>query len=284
MKAIMTIVFLAVCAIATAQKGKNPSNWSTYPDGNPRLTTQDYHSYKKGRVLVYLSNDDSCFYIDMKIPEIPDQTHILRTGLTVWVSTDGKHHKTDGIKFPVGTGRPGSYSGRGQVSQNNSAGSLDQVKTIELMGFGKEEPQILPSDNKNNVRGHLWYDRIGDLFYRLTIPFSKFPGADQAGYKPGNLLTFGVEFSGGSSNSGHSGGTGQHGGGMGGGGHSHGGGGGGGFGGGGGGGFGGGGMGYGRGGGGMRGGSSYSGGQGGGSNSQQSAVMLWIKDITLATH
>jgi hypothetical protein len=270
MKAQMTIVLLMVCAVATPQKSKNLSSWSNYPNGNPQLTTQDYHSYEKGRLLVYLSNDDSCYYIDMKIPEIPDQNQILRTGMTIWITTDGKHHKTDGIRFPTGTKRPGSHSH--PDSQNMFSGPLDQSKTIELMGFGKEEPQVLPSDNTNNIRGKLWYDKIGDLFYRLTIPFSRFPSADNSGYKPGDYLTFGIEYNSQNSNVSHSGGMGERSGEMGGRGMSRGGGRG----------FGGGGMGSGR--GSMRGGSSYSGRPGGGSYSQGSTVLLWIKDVALATH
>jgi hypothetical protein len=212
----------------------------------------------------------------MKVPETADQNSILRSGLTVWISTDGKHHKINGIKFPTGSGHSGSR-GRVPGQPDKMFTPLDQSKTIALMGFGNAEPEIIPSDNKNGIRGVLWYDKISDLFYRLTIPLSKLEAIDKTGSAQGGYLAIGIEYNDLSSYLARGGGMGGHAGGMGGHGMSQGGG----YGGG----MGSGGRSMGSGGRGMHGGSSYShGGQGGGSTSRESTVMLWIKDIKLAVH
>lgn len=284
MKMTLTLLFSLLSVAALPQKGQFNSIRSKSPEGNPELNTEDYHSYKKGHVLVYLSNDDTCLYVDMKIPEIPDQNVILRSGLTLWLSCDGKHHRTDGIKYPTGSRRTGG-SGRAVDSegpgtdrfeqQGTEHASLEHVKSILLIGFGSETPVMVPSENTKDIRGRLWYDQIGDLYYRLTIPFSRLPSLFCDISKPESKLAIGIEFGsqgqgGGTSSGMRGGGSGMQGGRMGGGGGS---------------GFGGrmgghGGMG-GR--GGMRG-SSYPGGRSGsGSYSQQQSVSFWIKNIKLAT-
>jgi len=268
MKAMLAVLFLSIFLTSNAQKGETLSKWSNYPQGNPGLTTQDYHSYEKGRLLVYLSNDDSCLYIDMKIPETADQNSIFRSGLTLWISTDGKHHKINGIKFPTGFRRPGSRA-MGPGPSNNNLDPIDMAKTIALIGFGNAEPEIIPTDSKNNVRGVLWYDKIRNLYYRLTIPLKKLPGTDKEAAAQSGHLALGIEYNDFSSNMVHGGGMGSPSGGMGGRGMSHGGGYGGGMG---------------SGGRGMHGGSSSHYGQGGGQYPSSSTMMLWIKNITLAVH
>lgn len=272
MKPLLAFILLTFFVTASAQKGQFICKWNN-PGGNPALTTQDYHSYEKGKMLVYLSNDDSSVYLDMKIPETKDQNQILKSGLTVWICPDGKHHRVNGIRFPTGTRRSG-FHGRGPGQNDINLSPLSQANKIELVGFANIEPKTFPSDNKENIRGAVWYDKIGDLFYRLTIPFSKFPAAYQSGMKPDDHLTFGIEYTdqSGVQNRGEfqspggmresmSGSGGSRGGGGG----SRGGGGGGGR-------------------GGMRGGSSFARGPGAGSYSHESTVLVWVKDIKLATH
>ncbi|HVN58824.1 MAG TPA: hypothetical protein VMT63_11030 [Bacteroidales bacterium] len=309
MKTAFLSALLLVSVVASGQKGRFDCVWSKNPESAGSLTSDDYHSYRKGHILVYISNDDSCLYFDMKVPEIEDQNGMLSSGLTLWLSAEGKHHRTDGIRFPVierkkeGPGQEGlpgqgmspqgfnsdsfrnqqvhreGIKGPGSEPQGTGHASIEKARNILLIGFGSETPKIIPAGNKNGIRARFWYDKIQDLYLRISIPYSNLTPGLREIVKPGSPFTLGIEYGRmPSGNNGRGGMSGPTGGGMGGGMGRMGGGMRGGMGG-----MGGmegmGGM---RGRGGMHGGSSMRGGNGDYS-SHQSATQLWISEIMLAT-
>jgi hypothetical protein len=259
---------LFVCLSLTAQKGNFfESKWRNNPDQDLQVPVQDYSPGKKGKVLYYLSNDESNIYVDIKVIETLEENRILKMGLTVWIDVDGKMRKLLGIRYPIGS----QYSrGRGQGFagiSGTSVTSLSQANTIELIGFKDVLATRFPSDNKDNIRGSVKYDQAGDLLYNLVIPLSKLPlksNAQGQGLMP---FTLGIEYGAPPTFSGQGGAGG--GGGMGG--MSGGGGGGGSRGGGG--------------GGGSRGGGGGGGGGGGasvGGPATDPPVIFWMKSVKLA--
>jgi hypothetical protein len=267
------ILILAAISLGTLSlRAQVLSVWSSDPSGGQALKTEDYHSYEKGHFLVYISNDDSCFYIDMKIPEVTDQRSVLRRGMTLWISPEGKHKKQYGITFPTG------IAARGPMEQRpdrriDGPGPLEQAKTIKLKGFGANIPAEFPADSKSGIRARLWYDKIGDLYYRMTVPFSQFPSPPQVDIKKAEKLALGIEILPSQFHPAPGAGMGAGQNGMGGRGFS------------GGGGMGRGGSGGGRSGGGMggRGGMPGGGGRDGGSQAfQETNTYFWVKDIKVA--
>jgi hypothetical protein len=193
MRLILLLIGISLSLAVSGQKGKKSSgNWRTNPAGELDISDLDYQSYKKDMVLYYISNDNDNLYIDLKIKETIEQNRVLKKGMNVWITMDGKSKKKTGIRYPIGS----EYSGgrkKEQSTQINSPTPLSQAHTIQLMGFKDVQPSKFSSDNKDNFRGKVWYNKKGDLMYTMVIPFEKLSVLVDSTQKQG-AITIGIEY------------------------------------------------------------------------------------------
>jgi hypothetical protein len=188
MRTIVTFLALVFCMTLSAQKGV-VSKWLDNPSADLKIPESDYLSTKKGKVLYAVTNDDNNIYLDMKVSDVPEQNRILKMGLTVWVDTEGKSRKEVGIKYPIGT----QFNRQRNANVINPPSPLAQANTIQLIGFKNTEETRFPSDNTDNIRGSVKYDNDGNLVYNLCIPLNKLQVEKtvDAGQLP---LTLGIEY------------------------------------------------------------------------------------------
>jgi hypothetical protein len=194
MRLLISILALSLCISLNAQKDKKAtSKWFDGTGGAPSPTTEDYITAKKGVLLYSVFNDDQNIYFLAKITESIDQNKVLQMGLTLWINNDGKSRKENGIRFPIGAkvGRGRAVSQYGQV---NSESPLAAANTIQLTGFKDIAEKRFPSDNKDKCRGTIKYDNDGNLIYLMIIPVSMIP--EVAKKTPGKPVAynFGIEY------------------------------------------------------------------------------------------
>ena len=198
MKSVSSLLALIVCLNLNAQKDKKvTSNWFEGSPGTLSPAVSNYVSARKGAVLYCIFNDDKNIYFESKITESIDQNKILQMGLTLWVNTDGKSHKINGIKFPVGAKFSREFIRQNAGQQNNPlvrVTPLSVANTIQLVGFRDVEEKRFPSDNTDNIRGSVKYDNDGNLLYSLIIPRSKLPAAVKSKDGKDVPITFAMEY------------------------------------------------------------------------------------------
>jgi hypothetical protein len=285
MKTFAFILLISVCTDSFAHKDKSyHSHWRNN-DEILAMKPSDYIYSEKEKFYYFISNDNDNIYVNLKIfsPEI--QNRILKQGLITWINPDGKKGKKTGIKYPV----PSRSMDRGLIptrdniksrGENIAAGGNSQqnpfLYKLELIGF-KDAGMVefTPADLRS-FRGSIIMDNERYMDYELVIPLSKLSITKEKGSTKSKPLTFGFTLSEGS-NFYHAGGYGGErpsfpGGYSAGGGRGSGGG-------------------RGGSGGGMRGGSGGRGGMSGGYGGNgpasaaggETAAVLWIKNIVLAT-
>jgi hypothetical protein len=198
MKLLISIsVFLFSLNLLAQKESVATSKWNDRSGGSSFPAASDYTSIKKGFWLYCISNDDKNIYLDIKITESIEQGKVLQMGSTLWINTDGKSRKIDGIRYPLGA----KYSKlRSNTGDNQGSSSLVQpgaialANTIELIGFKTVHVKRFPSDNQENIRGSVKYDNDGNLLYNITIPISVLP---EGGKNPDNTrppITFAIEY------------------------------------------------------------------------------------------
>jgi hypothetical protein len=105
---------------------------------------------------------------------------------------DGKSSKKSGIRFPIGSEYSGSRK-KDYETQINPPTPLSQATSIQLTGFRDVTPSKFPSDNTDNIRGKVKYDKEGNLIYSLVIPLSKLTVLSEGLEKPA-AMTLGIEY------------------------------------------------------------------------------------------
>ncbi len=162
------------------------------------ILSDEYIYYKKGKLYFLLSNDNANIYIAMKIEDTEVQNRILNQGLTIWVNMDKKPIKKMGIRFPVGS-QNSTVSAQNNPHDNIKSDGLQETplalaNTIELIGFKNEEVTRFPSNNIDNFRGSVKYDKEGTLHYYLVMPVAKLPFRNSKEGKGTMPFTFGIEY------------------------------------------------------------------------------------------
>jgi hypothetical protein len=209
MRTIVTILSLALTTAIYAQKDKS-YNLHWHDNGNENPQSSDAKYSEKGKFYYYLSNDRDNLYIDLRIFEKEVQRQVLASGLTVWINTDGKKAKKTGLRYPArmqNQDRP-DMAGMGnqqaprnqQAPQNNQRqGNMQNMQSqrsrmsggenpsggrnmqmplasrIELIGLSGSDHSYISSDEINNFRGSMRFDKEGNMWYELIIPLSKMP-------------------------------------------------------------------------------------------------------------
>lgn len=186
MKTPLLILSLFVCAGLNAQKGSlNLSKWHF----NDEIKASDYQSINKAKLYFFLSNDNDNIYIDMKVEDPGIQNRILKEGLTIWINMDGKSAKKMGVRFPMGSQNPA-----GRNPDGNLGTPLSLANTIEIIGFTNEEARHFPSENTDNFRGSVKFDREGTLYYKMVMPIAKLPVRNSKEGNGAMPFTLGIEY------------------------------------------------------------------------------------------
>ncbi|MGQ9621096.1 MAG: hypothetical protein ACUVTX_08975 [Bacteroidales bacterium] len=181
------ITLLIICTFVNGQKGYQ-CRWKDNPSDEFQMPDSYYSSGKKGALLYCFTNDDSNIYLDMKIKETAEQNRILKSGLTLWIDVEGKSKKKVGVRYPIGS----DYLGpRRKPGEPQTTISLSTANAIQLIGFKKEGPPRIPSNNPEGIRGSVRYDNDGNLIYKLIVPVSEIEGLSEGAKKP---LTFCIEY------------------------------------------------------------------------------------------
>jgi hypothetical protein len=71
---------------------------------------------------------------------------------------------------------------------------LSLANTIELTGFPNEESRRFPSENTDNFRGSVKYDNEGTLHYKMTMPISKLQTKNNKVGEGAMLFNLGFEY------------------------------------------------------------------------------------------
>ncbi len=196
MKIPLLILSLFVCVGINAQKGNlNLSKWHV----SNEVKASDYQLINKVKLYCFLSNDNDNIYFDMKVEDAGVQDRILKEGLTIWIDVDGKSEKKMGVRYPIGSQNPvGRKKPDHSENTNNPDGSLvtplTLANTIELIGFINEEVRHFPSENADNFRGSVKFDKEGIFYYKMVMPIAKLPFRNSKQGNGAMPFTLGIEY------------------------------------------------------------------------------------------
>jgi hypothetical protein len=200
MKKLGFLLSVFYCFNLNAQKGDiYLCSWNAGQSEETEISAEKFSCNKKGKICYFIANDNDNILLSMRIEDVLVQNRILKEGMTIWISMDGKQTRNMGIRYPVGSQRSSGQGRNGAViPKTNPDGSivtpLSMAKSIELIGFTSESERRLPSENADSFNGFVKYDKDGILNYRLVIPVSKIPirnSKDSDGSMP---FTLGVEY------------------------------------------------------------------------------------------
>jgi hypothetical protein len=200
MKIFTILISFFFCINLNAQKEKLfLSSWHENGNAELNIPSDKYSYFEKGKIYYFLSNDNDNIYIDIKIEDPGVQNRILKQGLTVWIKMDRKPAKKMGIRFPIGSQNSESRNKPNLIGNNTNAdGSLvtplSLANTIELISFTNEEARRFPSDNADNFRGSVKYDNEGTLHYKMIMPIAKLPVRNSKDGDGAMPFTFGIEY------------------------------------------------------------------------------------------
>ena len=177
MKSLLFILSLILCSALCGQKGNtNLCRWHN----STRVEASDYNTLKRTGLSYSLSNDNNNIYLDLKVADAEEQNMILRNGLVIWISMDGKTNRKMGVRYPVGsrnitTRRGETPQANEKTQQSVPVNPLTMANTIELIGFVNESQRRFPSENQDNFSGAVNFDATGALVYNLMMPLAKLP-------------------------------------------------------------------------------------------------------------
>ena len=77
---------------------------------------------EKSKLYYCISNDSKFAYIDLNIIDKNVKAQVLRSGLTVWIGTNGKKTKKIGIKYPAGSPSVNKGNMPGKQGTPNASG------------------------------------------------------------------------------------------------------------------------------------------------------------------
>jgi hypothetical protein len=200
MKTLLLFLSIFICISIDAQKGNVIlSKWLKSENGQFKVPSDEYSFFKKGKLWYFLSNDNDNIYISLKIEDPGVQNRILKEGLIIWINMDGKTTKKKGVRFPMGS-QNSAGSSRSDIpeTRTNIDGSLvtplAMANTIELVGFSNEVARRFPADNNDNFKGSMEFDKEGILYYRLAMPVEKLPVRNSKEGNGAMPFTIGVEY------------------------------------------------------------------------------------------
>jgi len=204
MKSIFVFISLIFCTSVTAQKDKfYQCLWHKKDSDMFKTRHAEFEYSEKGKFLYCISNDSKNAYIDLEIGDKNVINQVLRSGLTVWINTDGKKSKKTGVKYPAGSpstnkgnlpGRQGNQNPADMKNGQTSPG-VGAHDSLALIGFTKGEPVLIPNHETDNFQGSASVQKNSNLYYELIIPLAKISTAETSNKKKAKPIPLILGFS-----------------------------------------------------------------------------------------
>ncbi|MBN2632128.1 MAG: hypothetical protein JXR66_01130 [Bacteroidales bacterium] len=186
MKKIFCFLFvLGFCSVLFAQKEKFYKSHLHEPGIDDfKSTTSEFLYSDKVNLAYCISNDDENIYVDLLIAKADVQRQVLNSGITIWISNDGKKTKNLGIRYPVRE-KDNQTRERPAMTRNippsaNSQGANRPIQekpdgALELTGFSESGPLTISSSEEGNFRGSIRIERDKNMYYEVILPIAKLP-------------------------------------------------------------------------------------------------------------
>ena len=231
MKKALALLFMVLCSGLYAQKDKSYHNHRHEAGIDDfKSETAEFQYSEKGKFTYCISNDKENIYVDLRFIDKNVQRQVLRSGVTVWINTDGKASKKMGVRYPVRAQNPGGRGGPGNRNMQNPAeiqnlqnaqnqqnaqgdpnmpqkgaapggmGNMPDMNVmnasmIELIGFSEIDSKTISNLESDSFKGSVRTEKNGNLLYELIIPFSKLPAInDQPGKKNISPFILGISY------------------------------------------------------------------------------------------
>jgi uncharacterized membrane protein YgcG len=182
MKPVFVFISLIFCTSISAQKDKfYQCLWHNKDSDLFETRSAEFEYSEKGKFLYCISNDSKNAYIDLNIGDKNVINQVLRSGLTVWINTNGKKAKKIGVKYPAGSpstnrgsvpGRQGTQMPPDMKNRQTSPG-VGAHDSLSLIGFTKGEPVLIPNHEADNFQGSANVQKNSNLHWELIIPLAK---------------------------------------------------------------------------------------------------------------
>ncbi|HLN21809.1 MAG TPA: hypothetical protein VK213_12010 [Bacteroidales bacterium] len=186
MKAFTVVLSLFITSMVFSQKGSYSCQWRSSEE---KVTLPALQYSEKGKFQYQLSNDNANLFVDLKITDKNVQRQILTSGLTLWISPDGKKVKKSGVRYPAQQPPQGQDAAKMQGPPRGRPAPA-QANTMELIGLGNNDGFItVPGDKgfsaiiKQELDGVMIYD-VKLPLAEITSPGSSLePGALAVGFE-----------------------------------------------------------------------------------------------------
>ncbi len=177
MKMFVTFLSLTISTCTFAQKDKSfYLNWHDKGHDNIAFQSSDLKYTERGKFYYNLSNDRDNLYIDLRIFDKDVQRQVLKSGLTVWINTNGRKGKKTGLRYPARIGNQGKPDMPGRGIPSRGAGiQTPPAAGIELIGLVDSDHSFISAAEMNTFRGSMRFDKEGNMWYELVFPLAKCP-------------------------------------------------------------------------------------------------------------
>ena len=208
MRMFVTFLSLTISTCIFAQKDKSfYLNWHDKGRDNIAFQSSDLKYTERGKFYYNLSNDRDNLYIDLRIFDKDIQRQVLKSGLTVWINTNGRKGKKTGLRYPARTGNQGKpdmqskqnpprgMPGRGILS-GGAGMQTPPAAGIELIGLADSDHSFISAAEMNTFRGSMRFDKEGNMWYELVFPLAKMPEASDKKKKNNGSIILGFSYPG----------------------------------------------------------------------------------------
>lgn len=190
MKRSLTFIFIYYIVLSACSSNKLPiineqevTLASTFSDivvdGKPDEWVNIPHDFSTGSTVEFsVANNASNLFILLKVPSILEQQKILKGGMDVWVSPDGKKDKKTGITYPVKgelgeTEQPISNTEKSNEREKHLQMAA-QVISMQRYGFIPEYNGVQSIRQNTGFKASIGWDENDVMIYELTIPLKAF--------------------------------------------------------------------------------------------------------------
>ena len=146
---------------------------------------QQSHSFidNKADIEYYFSNNDSSFYVCLKVKDELTKTKILNAGLVLSVNREGKKKQKCSILFPIKNDEIQVPQGPIQDLKTMQMLALINAKKYQIDGFDNGDGLYATNEtNAAGIRITIGFNDSSELIYEAEIPFAAF-------YKKAQLST-----------------------------------------------------------------------------------------------
>lgn len=180
---IVVAAYLLVVIASGCTKTLYPSRWQSAPvtaDGVSSEWPVPLQYYDSDTKLNYaVSNDTKNLYLCVRVGDDQAQMTLMRSGLTVWLDTEGKKNKTTGITYPLSRALTTKQSQiNNEEKERPTMGQmkkqfLSKQNQVLLIGF-KNANGLSPLQNSEGISVALNWDSSGVMIYEAVIPIKTF--------------------------------------------------------------------------------------------------------------